>query len=133
MQASLNIKAITLGVSAALGDVPLANQYYWFKFYGDPGGVSTALSPDYGYSMSTLPEVDDSIYQNIPSSFSDKIQYNCIVQQREAFSYIYINKTNANVTFTNVRVKVRIQPPDGTCTQNSIDITEFRIVALGAR
>lgn len=133
MQASLNMIKCTLGAEVGPGDVKLANQYYFFKFYGDPNGVSTALSPDYGYSMSSLPDVADNLYQNIVSSFSDKVQQKCIVQQREAFSYVYINKTSSPITFTNVRVKVRIQPPQGTCTQNTIEIKEYRIVALGVR
>ena len=133
MQASLNMTECTLGAEVGPGDVKLANQYYFFKFFGDPNGVSTALSPDYGYSMSSLPDVAETLYQNIVSSFSDKVQQKCIVQQREAFSYVYINKTSSPITFTNVRVKVRIQPPQGTCTQNSIKIKEYRIVALGVR
>lgn len=131
LQASVNMTAALLGANNA--DNALVNQYYWFSFFGDPGGVSTQLSPDFGYSLSTIPGINNNAYQSIPSSFSDKTQFKLITQQREAFSYLYINKTAANITFTNVRVKVKVQQPFGTSTQNRITLKEFRIVALGAR
>lgn len=131
LQASVNVTAALLGANNA--DCSLTNQYYWFSFYGDPGGVSTRLSPEFGYSLSTIPGIQDLTYQAIPSSFSDKTQFKLIVQQREAFSYLYINKTAANITFTNVRIKVRVQQPFATAGQNQITLKEFRLVALGAR
>lgn len=131
LQASLNVMAALLGANNA--DCALTNQYYWFSFWGDPGGVSQKLSPDFGYSLSTIPGITDLTFQAIPTSFSDKTQYKLIVQQREAFSYLYINKTGANITLTNVRVKVKVQQPFGTAGQNQITIKEFQTVALGAR
>ena len=131
LQASINMTDALLGANNA--DNALVNQYYWFAFFGDPGGISTQLSPDFGYSLSTIPGININAYQNLISSFSDKTQGKLIVQQREAFSYLYINKTAANITLTNVRVKVKVQQPFGTSTQNRITLKEFRIVALGAR
>jgi hypothetical protein len=132
LQASINMTESTIGANSGT-DYALTNCAYFFAFFGDPGGASTQLSPDFGYSLTSIPGATNIHYLNTVQSYSDKNSFKTIVQQREAFSYIYINKTSAPITFTNVRVKVKVQTPVGAAGVNTIKLKEFRIVALGAR
>ena len=75
----------------------------------------------------------NSSYQVDNSSFSDKIQGKLIVNQREAFSYIYFNKTNADQIITEAKVRFRVAVPLGGATANTVNLKEFCFVILGAR
>lgn len=132
MQCSLNITEGTVGADGG-GNFARSHSEYYFSFWGDPGGIPTQLSPDFGYSLTSNPGCIDHHYVNLDQSFSDKIQNKFIVEQREAFSYIYINKTGSNITLNNVSVKVKVQVPLGGCTANTIKIKEYRLIAMGVR
>jgi hypothetical protein len=132
LQANVNMTACTKGVDSGL-NLALSTDNYYFRFFGDPNGVSSAISPEFGYSLLSNSGSTTATYQAINQSYSDKIQSQLVVQQREGFSYVYINKTGANITFTNVRVKVRVDTPLGLATANTISLKEFRIVAIGGR
>lgn len=132
LQCSLNISEATVGADGG-GNFARSHSEYYFAFFGDPGGVVTQLSPDFGYSLTSNPGCIDNHYVDKDTSFSDKIQHKFIVEQREAFSYLYINKTGSNITLNNVFVKVKVQAPLGGCTANTIKITEYRLIAIGVR
>jgi hypothetical protein len=132
LQANVNMTACTKGVDSG-ANLALSTDRYYFSFFGDPNGVSSQISPEFGYSLLSNSGSTVAAYQAINSSYSDKIQFQLVVQQREGFSYLYINKTGANITFTNVRVRVRVDVPVGAATANTISLKEFRIVAIGAR
>ena len=132
LQGSVNVTEATVGVDGG-GNYARSHSEYYFAFFGDPSGVSTQLSPDFGYSLTSNPNCIDSHYVNEDTSFSDKIQSKFIVQQREAFSYLYINKTGSDITLTNCSIRVKVQAPLGGCTANTIKIQEFRLVAIGVR
>lgn len=132
MQGSVNITEATVGTNGG-GNFARTTSEYYFAFYGNPGGVPTKLSPDFGYSLTSNPGCIDSHYINEDTSYSDKIQSKFIVQQREAFSYLYINKTGATITLTNCSIRVKVQTPLAGCTVNTIKIQEYRLVAIGVR
>lgn len=132
LQGSFNMIECTEGTSGGANEA-LDTDTYFYAFFLNINGSETQVSPSFGYGLminsgSTIPA-----YQNDNSSFSDKIQDSLIVNQREAFSYIYFNKTNLDQTITQAKVKFRVAVPLAGCTANTIKLQHFCFVVLGAR
>lgn len=136
LQFSVNVEAATKGTDVG-ADFALETNNYYFRFFINIGGVLTAVSPEYGYSL--LADAEPSGAGWAPSqsenngSFSDIANQDLIVQYRIAQSYIYINKTANNQTITIMKPRVRVQVPQGGATANTITLKEFEFVAMGVR
>jgi hypothetical protein len=132
LQANINMKACTKGADGG-GALALTTDRYFYSFWATIGGVNTQISPNYGYSLTQNSQSTSAVYLGRNSSFSDKIQASLIVDQKEAFSYVYFNKTAPNEIITNCSVRVKVESPGGTATANTITLKEYRLVALGCR
>lgn len=132
LQASINMKSCTKGTSGG-GNYALATDYYYYSFWATVNGVNTQISPSYGYSLIANSQCNDANYINKNIAFSDKIQSELIVNQREAFSYIYFNTAAPNKVITDCRVRFKVQVPLAGCTVNTVELKEFRLVAQGIR
>lgn len=132
LQGSFNMKSCTKGTDGG-GNNALDTDTYFYSFFLNIGGVLTQVSPSFGYGLLANSGSQNSSYQVDNSSFSDKIQGKLIVNQREAFSYIYFNKTNADQIITEAKVRFRVAVPLSGCTANTVNLKEFCFVILGAR
>ena len=126
LQASVNM------IEATKGSAGVDQDNYWFAFFLNIGGVLTQVSPDYGFGLLCNSGSTNGVYQNNNHSYSDKIYSQLIVNQREAFSYIYINKTGSPQTITLSTLRIKVETPSSG-TNMQIKLKEFTFVTMGAR
>lgn len=141
LQADSTIVDVTEGTNGG-GNYSRQTDQYYYAFYLTIGGVDVKASSDYGYSLltntnSTMPGgyTDWLTTPNLNYSYGDKTgaRNRFILPQKEMFSYIWINKTGADITVTAAKVKVKVQSPLGGCTQNTIKLQQFNLLAMGVR